>query len=756
MSMIVFARSGFAAHVYPSSDLDAHIKELAATDATGWAIAVAKTYVRDVDLWVTTQLSNGMLDIEPKSDALAKTLLRVGQTPDGHLAVKFTERIPEDDLIGVWEIEGSTSDWKFDAEVIMGDSEPTGNVKRVEFDLGRDEIRLDSEMLPRFKATFPTTTVNEKTERLMMPCSELAEKNGVALTFMVGRIPIEIRKVDELSDEGSDMCATNLRFGLILNTIGRSFLNQYDVLLDAQNRKLHVLSKRSFYPKTPLMKYRMDPGFNGLTLTAWRWTLSPGPVRKEDFVITYIDSIFPQSFEVICFSDLSGNSLLPSSKESWVGAPVVDIDADGITVSENMGWERYVLQNTGKFQVSRIDFRNLGFRMKKDWVDSIEGERLVLRPVRGYKMDDEFTVPVASPVVENGIRIRSIGRWELDDLLQMGRRWLGTPRFQVLDDKKIIITADKDDSECDREVQFIRPTHFDMMFDFSVQICKYRQVHLGAPGYAFAPLDRSSALMSELQFKIKGTEVVSISDADSVRFYTSAPRGAERWSPGHLWTADPVATLDPATRRITITPSGAGGWEYWHEWTILDLKAAFLEFKPLAKRLTATGKFSLTDDFWEFVPVTPDSTGPQFTIKKGSFMRKEADGSVILLFEDVSGPVFDGPLEGTFEGIPTVAVLDSGALVVQSKEGFKPHFNVVASNPTPESLQIRFTPTEYTRFGSIAVKAGTVDEICGICHDELDPEAIVAKTKCRHYYHISCLRRIEQRVCPYCRTSLDL
>ena len=755
MLMNAVGWASFAPHVYEFSHIPFQVKEWATKQATGWAIPVTTSFVQEVDLWVSTELGNRVIKIGPNSHVLEESFLRLGLTEDGFLAVQFLDHIPVNGIIGSWNLEGTSDKWTFDTQVSVKDSALIGDQQSVRFDLGKNDIELGGMTRSDLEKILPTAKFAYRDNRLMLPCSMLAKTNGVALTIMVGGIPVEIRRIDEYNDHGSDLCGTNLLLGIITTTIGRSFLNQYDVLLDGRNRKLHVLAKGSVYPKPAVVKYRMDSQFRGATDSAWRWIPAPGKVKEGDFLITYMDTIFPQTFGVLCFFENCIDSLHLRFRKDWIGAPIVDIDSDGIEFSENYGWEGYDLRTTGMYQSILIEFRYVGLRMNTDWTESIAGERLEFYPVRDSKTNGEFTVPTWPPIVENGIRVRQILESDFYYLVGKTGRWLGAPCFQALDDKRIIVTAEKTSSECDRELELRDRSTEEMRIDFSAEICKYRQIDLGTPGYAFEPLKRASALKDELQFKIRGTSVLSTSDDGKISVHTWAPLGADRWSRDFPWTAEPVITLDPATRMITITPSGPLGWKYAHGWRIVTPQAAYLEFKPIANRVSSIGKLSLTDEFWEFVPATADSDGPQFTITKDTFWRKEKDGSLALLFEDVSGPIFNEPLQGVFVGIPTVTILDSGALVVRPAEGFRPTFNVIATHQSPKSLLVRFTPTEYAQFGSIPTKTGNSDEICGICHDELDPDETVAKTKCRHYYHLSCLRRIEQRVCPYCRTSLD-
>lgn len=45
-------------------------------------------------------------------------------------------------------------------------------------------------------------------------------------------------------------------------------------------------------------------------------------------------------------------------------------------------------------------------------------------------------------------------------------------------------------------------------------------------------------------------------------------------------------------------------------------------------------------------------------------------------------------------------------------------------------------------------------EICVICHEDLDLDGNISKTKCKHSFHTSCLLRVDNHNCPMCRDTM--
>ena len=132
------------------------------------------------------------------------------------------------------------------------------------------------------------------------------------------------------------------------------------------------------------------------------------------------------------------------------------------------------------------------------------------------------------------------------------------------------------------------------------------------------------------------------------------------------------------------------------------------------------------------------------------------DGATTLVFEEIQGPIFQGATRGIYVGIPEISFDDSGSLIVRSNGDLIYQFEVEARAAGPRRLEIVFTATGFTAAGTVPVEAGPDDDKCPICFDEYTPGEQLAETRCKHRFHLSCIRRVEGRKCPLCRGPLDL
>ena len=340
-------------------------------------------------------------------------------------------------------------------------------------------------------------------------------------------------------------------------------------------------------------------------------------------------------------------------------------------------------------------------------------------------------------------------------ILPVNRRWLGAPKIERLSDGRLRVIAEASETECDRKVKLRKDSNGIPKLDFSVEICMYRQVPFEEFGYAFERVRRSESNANSFEIEIKDGRIGSYKD-DVFRFKTSAMSLENVWSPAGRWLAAPVIAIDTETKRITITPSGERGWEYTHIWYYESMNSASLYILDPKHRLELSGSMSLGSPFWEFTPVVSDSNEPKVTILKDRWMQRES-GSVVLSFFEVQGMLFNGETSIVYQGIPKISLEESGRLTVQSDGDTRFLFRATLVYLDEESVQVRFAPIGSAVLGSVDIQADENEEAtCVICFDNLTADTAVVETKCKHKFHLDCLRRVEKRECPYCRGSFDL
>ena len=599
----------------------------------------------------------------------------------------------------------------------------------------------------------------------MVPCDELEKRrNTGGFSLKLDDVSISIHEVMDVDHEFADLrqsgwCPVNVILGAIRPTIGRTILEQYDLILDKSNNRMIVVPKSSLTPERPLMKYRLDRSFpTETTLGSWRWIPSPGRINQDDFVFGGIDTESAR-FKIICLVKECEKHLLPSQGKLWVGAPIIEIDPLGaVTVREKRGWEGYAIELNWVLQTVTVRITKKGYRMKRDPETNVRGLSMEFVPVEGPKEVGEFSIPDWPPVFDGPfVEIAHISSVDSEALIGDNHVWHGMPVFEVFQDKRrILVTADVSEDKCDRKVTCMGTFPAGETFlDFSTEICNYRQVDEGEQGYRFKRTRRSEFNSADaLKFEVKQGAVEFERYREVYLYSLSLPDNV--WSPNMRWMAAPKLTVDPESRDILIRPTGERGWEYTHQWEKgTESGASRLIFKVLPRQFIVPQGLRLTDGLWEFRPATDDEEGSRFTIVK-DIWRRGQDGVTILLFEEIEGPIFQGATRGILTGIPDISFDENGNLVVRSNGDQRFHFEVQALESAPRSLEIVFTPVNFAAAGSVPVEAKPEDDRCPICFDDYIPGEQLAETRCKHRFHLGCIRRIHGRTCPLCRSSLDL
>jgi hypothetical protein len=270
--------------------------------------------------------------------------------------------------------------------------------------------------------------------------------------------------------------------------------------------------------------------------------------------------------------------------------------------------------------------------------------------------------------------------------------------------------------------------------------------------YAFELLRRDQSYAEEVHIRrIKGN--FNFNQGAEFRLVVASYTG-DLFNPKVVWPSEP--RLNAQTRQIIILPSGKRKWHYSHTWEKLPNGEAVLTFKATARKLAVPMGLQLTDRVWDFVPAPEAFTGSVASIAMGRWLDEWKDGSFLLLFEQVSGPLFTGNQESVIEGVPTMALTVEGGLRVRTSGDSRYKYHVQVRAEQNGVVSVGFQPDEYTALGTYEVKVEGSDIACSICMEDFAIGDSAAETPCKHKFHKDCLRLWTEKVCPNCRGSLKL
>ena len=745
-------------NIYETVTPEFPIGDLIATEAVGWALPIASEHLPNgPEVWFATDLGNYRFEIGPGSELAQRSLLQLSLNADNMIVMKVLKPGTRLDGSVGWSLLDHSSTWETNLPVEFDGYTLAGDSQAFRFDFTRDDIEFPS--LEVFNEIWSPELVRSHKSRLLVSCTILENRGEFSLK--IGDIPIPFHVLTDQEPELANLkndgwCPLNVVVDAPRHSIGRIILKNNDVVLDGVNRRITLVPKSEITPNKPLMKYRLDPASptGDPKSGSWRWIPSPGLVSRGDFVMTKFDAN-AYEFLVLCLVRPCDQHVLPSRGKLWVGAPTIDIESSGaITVTEKVGWSGFKItvyvESYPNMESVRITISKTGFRMKRDPASSIAGMRMEIVPVYGSNEPGEFSIPEWPPVFDQTSVSISYISWSSADELLLDNNFLrGKPKVEVQEGSKIVITAESPEDECDREIRLTATFPRGEFIDFSNEICNYRQIERNEAGYFFEYRPRSEASPDDFRFLIRGGSVTLYEF--EVTFIISVNRPGKLWSPEALWFGTPVLAMLPNAKSFSITPRGEDSWEYSHVWEYTEANKAVLQFTLLPRRLTAPEGLLLTDRVWLFTSVAQGG----FTVRKDGWMMKGAGEDFTLVFEDVKDRIFDGPQQGLFIGLPEVSFDDSDNLVVRSNGDVRVQFNVEIY-PFPEGrLEIVFTLADYASVGSVPVQAGPDEDPCPICMEEYKPGTMMAETRCKHRFHLSCLRRVTQRRCPLCRGSLN-
>lgn len=749
-------RSSF---VYDSIQWSSQIDDLIEAEAYGWVVPTGGTYgFLKPMVWFSTDLGSGKLSIRPQSYLAFQSFLRFSVDEQNQMAMRVLKPSTALSPIGGWVIVDEADFWVVKASLALNDRPLSGGLETISIDLSKEDIGLAPSMFDVFRELFPADSVDIVGTRLVVACAELNSLTGTGLNVMIGDVAIPVREVAELDSELSELkkagsCPVNMVFDVSSPVVGRAILDRYDLVFDGFQGRVLVIPKTSLRPNAPLKKFRLDSDFSSSSgSVSWRWRRSLGPVTRADFIITGINR--RGTIDVLCLRRGCAVALLPGQAVDWMGVPVIHVERDMLTVSDQKGWVSCDLSVVERIGTVTIVFSKRGYRMKRDLDSYVEGERIGFSPVVGPKQRGEFLVVNWPPVQGDQIPIRSLMQEDLVVYLPEYARFHGKPQFEIRADKRLVISAESGEMECDRMIQITTTLEGLSSWDFNTQLCQYRQVDLGQPGYAFELVPRSQSTADEITLRHSGGNFDFVVN-DDLSLSGWAPTGF-LWNPKIRWIAEPVLTFDPNTKRVTITPSGESGWEYSHVWMPQQDGTATLVFKALPILLQVPNKIVLSDRVWEFIPAKSGSTSAVIHISKSRWLRRNPDGGLTITFENVRGRLFTGGEWELYEGLPLVSLEATGRLNVRSNGDSRIQFYVSLHPVTDDALEVEFTPTEFAATGSFPVLVRSVGEVCSICQEEIREGAQAAETFCNHRFHLECLRQVRKKECPNCRTPLGI
>ena len=383
------------ASIYETISPEFAIDELIATEAVGWAVPLASVQSENApEVWLATDLGNNRIEVGPWSDLARRSLVRMSLNANNQIVMQVLKPDTLLHELGGWPVLENANDWRISSVIEYEGRRLRVNPQEILIDFSKQDIEFQS--LDFLHAIWAPNHVRSHNSRLLVSCSELEGRNR--FTIMLGDVPIHIREVDELASEFTELknsgwCPLNVVVDAERQSIGRSILEDNDVVLDGMNRRIVVVPKSEITPNSPLMKYRLDPS------GSWRWIPSPGRVSAQDFLITTLDQI-SYRFRVLCLSRPCAQALVPSSGKLWVGRPAIEIDASGvIKVTDTKGWRGHQVELLPNRETVTIAIAKTGFRMKADPSKTIKGRRIEIVPAHGPREPNEFAIPHWPPVL---------------------------------------------------------------------------------------------------------------------------------------------------------------------------------------------------------------------------------------------------------------------------------------------------------------------------------------------------------------------
>lgn len=727
--------------VYESISLVPRLDELVATEAVGWAVAREPLDEGPgPDMWFSTEMGSDWLNVSPGSELAAMSMLRIGLNRNNEMTMKILQPESTIKVIAEWKLEDQADVWETYGSLMLPRRRQAVTFEKVEIDVTQMDIKLPHSAIERLRSG----TVMEKEGRLMLRCTELDRWTGEAFHIEVGEVRIAIQELADLREEWISMksegwCAMNVVLGGSRPVLGRAILEQYDLILDARKRRILVAKRMFLTPNNPLLRYRLD------NPDVWRWIPSRGMLRSGDFIFTEVD-VESAKFNLLCLTATCGNKLVPTGAQDWVSKPEVEVQPFGaVSVSKTDSWEAFQLKVEEEAPIVKIEITAIGYRMKLILKTPVYWSSMNLEPLRRRREPDEVAIPAWPPVLEDSRLMFS--RVPSSGIIPKIMKWDGNPQLAITEDKRVVITANYGKYHCDREVKLV-----DLALDFTTELCAYRQVEQEEAGYLFEPVKKYESILGALVFKIQRGQLSF--ETLLVTRLTSLKRAEKYWSPNHRWLAAPEVKLDPETRRITITPSGARGWEYSHEWEVIRGEGVSLVISEMNKKLIVPPGFRLADNVWEFPHANGDEEGPTLSMWSAGWVYKDQTGIMILRFDSFTGEPFSEPHKAVYKGIPEATVDESGSLIVRSNGDDRFTFGIDIRMPLWGGLEIVFSPISYSAAGSVPIVVEEPGERCPICLVDFEEKETVAETLCKHRFHIACLVRAETRNCPLCRASL--
>ena len=754
-----------ASHVYDHAPLESRIHELVETKTVGWAVPVElPSMLSGPEVWFATEMGSDKVRIGPWSTLARKSSIQLSLADNDQMSMKLLARNTEVNGISQLSVANTASFWGSNARLSF-ENRVVGRVQVV-FDFYKRDIELNLP-LRFFADVWSMGAIREYKSRLLVPCSELERRrNSGGLNFKIGDVSIAIREVINVDAEISELrqegwCPLNVMLNAPSLTIGRTILEQYDLLLDASNLRMVVLAKSNTRPARPLMKYRLDRDYpRDPTSGAWRWIPSTDRANQGEFVFLKFDKDSAR-FGIFCLVKSCEEHIIPSKGALWVGVPVVELDPTSGTITvqeipETRGWQGYEIRLQEKMQTVDVSISRSGYRMKPDPAKTVKGLSMELVPVEGAKQVGEFSIPEWPPVFRRPIiDIAKIYPDDADAVIAENEVWHGVPKFEIISENRILITAQVTDDTCDREISFFGSFPGAMYLDFSTEICNYRQVGADEEGYRFTRMRRSEPGYSDaLRIIVQQGHVSFHSDGEQRLFSMNQPKNV--WSPTMRWLAAPELTTDPESGEISISPTGEAGWEYTHEWERENESGTSkLVFRVLPRTFLVPPGLLLTDGLWEFTAAAANPEGSRFSIVQDRWRVGGQRGGITLVFDEIEGTVFQGASRGFYAGIPEISFNEAGSLIVRSNGDQRQLFELEARESGPRRIKIVFTPSDFAPSESVSVEAKPEDDKYPICFDEYTPGEMIAETWCKHRFHLSCLQRVVGRKCPLCRASLD-
>ena len=440
----------------------------------------------------------------------------------------------------------------------------------------------------------------------------------------------------------------------------------------------------------------------------------------------------------------------PVIRNEWSGSMKIEMLNDGrIRV-----WERREFAITDvSFSNERFGFFDVSLKGWRFQVSRADSGFIEFIPVGGPSRECEIILREKHPALETDSegfqRIPMVNGRALSILPDS---WIGVPLLQVIDDGRIQITSTSADVE-----YAIHSGSQGITFGPSFariwlavergKLTMYRHHQPDLPMVGLGPLRGldGSAPRGWIDFVLLGSDEVNLSDFGEV---VGTP----------IMVADSgfdviSTSADPLSQFAVIVQRRSRNLVRLH----------FIDTRLTRWRVEKGNSLKLISGL-DFLPVTGDPVTGEILLPSTPALETKADGSLTLVLEgviphsiDPQKCLFEGS-GGRWNGVPHLAIDTQGVLRIAAGTTDTPYLLIQDCSQGAGKVVLEWKPVpELFRQVEAEPSLAGPDSGCPICLEDFETNEMVARTKCRHDYHLSCLSNLRESgmaKCALCRANL--